>query len=142
MSRPFKGFSYEKAANAAVDIIKENRIDSAVFIGQSMGGYMTHAYENMSKMLSVYDKNELCYLMAIGYAGFMEDNCDLKIDCPTLLIVGDCDKTGKVQQYNIEWSKDINAPITWIKDAAHNSNDDQPEQVNKCIKDFLLSIDD
>ena len=200
LSRPYKGFSYEKAANAAVNILEENRIDSAVFIGQSMGGYMaqsvikrfpdfvkafvsidstpfgekyyskfdrwilkhfegmakmypdnmirkaiakqctntTHAYENMSKMLSVYDKNELCHLMAIGYAGFMEDNCDLQIDCPTLLIVGDCDKTGKVQYYNKEWSKDINVPITWIKDAAHNSNDDQPEQVNKCIKDFLL----
>jgi len=38
-----------------------------------------HAYENMYNMLSVYDKDELCHLMAIGYAGFMEDNCNLQI---------------------------------------------------------------
>lgn len=44
---------------------------------------------------------------------------------------------GKVRRYNKEWSKDINVPITWIKDAAHNLNDDQPEQVNKCIMEFL-----
>ena len=195
LSRPYRGFSYEKAANDAVGILKENQIGSAVFIGQSMGGYMAqsvikrypeyvkafvsidstpfgeryysrfdrwilkhfeglakmypdkmirkaiakqctntaHAYENMCKMVSVYDKNELCHLMAVGYAGFMEDNCDLHIDCPVLLIVGERDKTGKVKQYNKEWSKDIGVPITWIKDAAHNSNDDQPERVNKCI---------
>ncbi len=30
--------------------------------------------------------------------------------------------------------------ITWIRDAAHNSNDDQPEQVNRGIKEFLLRI--
>ena len=33
-------------------------------------------------MVSVYDKNELCHLMAIGYAGFMEDNCNIIINCP------------------------------------------------------------
>lgn len=27
-----------------------------------------------------------------------------------------------------------------IKNAAHNSNDDKPEEVNKIIEDFLLSI--
>ena len=25
----------------------------------------------------------------------------------------------------------------WIIDAAHNSNDDQPEQVNACIESFM-----
>ncbi len=75
--------------------------------------------------------------MAVGYAGFMEDNCDLQIECPVLLIVGERDNTGKVRQYNKMWSKDIGVPITWIKDAAHNSNDDQPELVNKCIEEFI-----
>ncbi|WP_026834400.1 alpha/beta fold hydrolase [Eubacterium xylanophilum] len=204
LSRPYCNFSYEKAANDAVNILKENRIESAVFIGQSMGGYMAqsvikrfpnyvkafvsidstpfgekyyskfdrwilkhfegmakmypdkslrkaiakqntnskHAYDNMYKMVSIYDKAELCHLMAVGYAGFMEDNSDIHIDCPVLLIVGECDNTGKVHKYNKEWAKDINVPITWIKDAAHNSNDDQPEQVNRCIKEFLISIVD
>jgi pimeloyl-ACP methyl ester carboxylesterase len=199
LSRPYSNFSYEKAANDAVNILKENQIESAVFIGQSMGGYMAqsvikrypeyvkafvsidstpfgnkyyskfdrwilkhfegmaklypdktirkaiakqntytkHAYENMVNMVSVYDKEELCHLMAVGYAGFMEDNCDLQIECPVLLIVGERDNTGKVRQYNKMWSKDIGVPITWIKDAAHNSNDDQPELVNKYIEEFI-----
>ena len=202
MSRPYDNFSYEKAANDAVGILNENEIESAVFIGQSMGGYMTqsvikrypdvvkafvsidstpfgekyyskfdrwilkhiegmaklypdkllrkaiagqntnsgHAYENMYKMLSVNNKDELCHLMAVGYAGFMEDNCDLRINCPIMLIVGERDNTGKVKQYNKEWSEDISVPVTWIKDAAHNSNDDQPDQVNRCIESFLRGL--
>ena len=94
----------------------------------------------MSNMLEGYSKSELCHLMAIGYAGFLEDNCDLKIDCPILLIVGEQDKTGKVKQYNKAWSKDINVPITWIPNAGHNSNDDQPALVNESIVEFLEKI--
>ena len=75
--------------------------------------------------------------MGIGYAGFLEDNCDIDITCPVMLIVGEYDKTGKVITYNKEWAKDLDVQITWIKDAAHNSNDDRPDQVNKYIEEFL-----
>lgn len=198
-SRPYKDFSYEKAAIAAAQILKTNGIKEAVFVGQSMGGFITQSvikrypelvkgfvsidstpfgekyysrsdrwwlnqiewmsafypdrslrkaiakqvttkersYQNMYKMLSFYDKKELCHLMGIGFAGFLEDNCDLDIKCPVMLIVGEKEKTGKVKQYNEQWSQDLNVPITWISDAAHNSNDDQPEQVNKNIEKFI-----
>ena len=72
----------------------------------------------MYNMLSAYDKKELCHLMGIGFAGFLEDNCDLEIKCPLLLLVGNMEKTGKVIQYNTAWSKNINTPITWIENAA------------------------
>ena len=78
--------------------------------------------------------------MGIGFAGFLEDNSDIKINCPVLLIVGKQDKTGKVQNYNRQWSEDLGVPITWIDDAAHNSNDDNPEAVNKEIEMFLDRI--
>ena len=198
-SRPFVDFIYEKAAIAAVDILSANNIDKAVFVGQSMGGYMTQSvlkrfpervqgfvsvdstpfgemyyskfdkwllgqiewmsslypdkalrkaiakqvsttersYQNMYRMLLVYGKKELCHLMSVGYAGFLEDNCDLSIKCPVMLIVGDRDKTGRVIQYNEQWAKELNVSVTWIKGAAHNANDDQPEQVNKCIEQFM-----
>ncbi len=97
------------------------------------------SYGNMLGMLSIYGKKELCHLMAIGFAGFLEDNCDLKIECPVLLIVGRKDKTGKVITYNKQWSEDIGVPITWIENAAHNSNDDDPETVNRAIDEFLNS---
>ena len=199
LSRPFKDFTYEKASEAAAKILKDNGIKEAVFVGQSMGGFITQSvikrypeivkgfvsidstpfgekyysgsdrwwlrqiewmsalypdkslrkavakqvstkessYQNMYRMLSFYDKKELCHLMGIGFAGFLEDNCDLDIKCPVMLIVGEYDKTGKVKQYNEQWSRDLNVPITWISDAAHNSNDDQPEKVNEYIEKFI-----
>ena len=200
-SRPYDDFTYEKAALAAKQILDDNGISEAVFIGQSMGGFITqsvikrfpdvvkgfvsidstpfgekyysrsdrwwlrqiewmsglypdktlrkaiakqctttdHAYENMMGMLGIYSKKELCHLMGIGFAGFLEDNCDLKISCPVLLIVGRKDKTGKVQSYNRQWSEDLGVPITWIENAAHNSNDDDPETINRAIETFLKS---
>ena len=202
LSRPYADFTYEKAAKDAVKILDINGIESAVFIGQSMGGFISQSvikrypervtgfvsidstpfgkkyysrsdmwwlrqiewmsslypdkslrkavakqctrtersYQNMLNMLSVYGKKELCHLMSIGYAGFLDDNSDITIGCPVLLIVGEHDKTGKVIRYNKEWSKDLGVPIMWIKDAAHNSNDDQPEQVNEHIGLFLTKI--
>ena len=201
-SRPFDGFTYEKAAVAAKQVLDGNSISQAVFIGQSLGGYITqsvikrypdivrgfvsidstpfgekyysafdrwilrqiewmsklypdktirkaiagqcttteHAYKNMMDMLGIYSKEELCHLMSIGYAGFLEDNCDIKINCPVLLIVGEQDKTGKVKSYNRQWAEDIGVPITWIENAAHNSNDDNPEAVNKAIDEFLNNM--
>ncbi len=202
LSRPFKDFTYEKAANALIRILDELGIAEAVFIGQSMGGFITQsvlkrapervkafvsldstpfgekyysksdrwwlrqvewmsrlypekalkkaiakqtareerARRNMEDMLSVYEKNELCHLMGIGFAGFLEDNCDLQISCPTLLIVGEFDITGRVKQYNEQWAKELNTSVKWVKDAAHNSNDDQPEQVNRLIEEFLSGL--
>ncbi len=198
-SRPYKEFTYEKAAIAAKQILDDNGISNAVFIGQSMGGFITQsvikrfpevvigfvsidstpygekyysasdrwwlrqiewmselypdkalrkaiakqctttesAYDNMLKMLSVYNKKELCHLMGIGFAGFLEDNSDITINCPVLLVVGEHDKTGKVKKYNEEWSKTIGVPITWVKNAAHNSNDDNPEDIDQAIDDFV-----
>ncbi|MCR5796161.1 MAG: alpha/beta hydrolase [Solobacterium sp.] len=99
------------------------------------------AYDNMLKMLEPYDKNELCHLMGIGYAGFLEDNCDLQIPCPVLLILGEHDRTGKVAQYNRAWTERTGYPLKVIKGAAHNVNVDRPLDVNICIWDFLHSLD-
>lgn len=63
--------------------------------------------DNMHEMISYYKKAELCHLMGIGYAGFLEDNRELQIPCPLLLLVGEKDNTGKVKQYNKEWSKKL-----------------------------------
>ena len=98
------------------------------------------AYDNMTQMLSPYSKKELCRLMGIGYAGFLEDNCDLDIPCPVLLILGEKDKTGKVQQYNVEWSRRTGYPLEVIPGAAHNANVDRPQAVNACIRRFLASL--
>ena len=98
------------------------------------------AYDNMTEILAPYGKDELCHLMGLGYAGFLEDNCDLDIPCPVLLILGEKDKTGKVAQYNKAWTKRTGYPLKIIAGAAHNVNVDRPEDVNACILDFLRTL--
>lgn len=92
---------------------------------------------NMAKMLSQYPKDELCRLLKIGYAGFLEDNRALEIPCPALLLVGEKDRTGKVRTYNRQWAARTGIPLITIPNAAHNANVDAPETVNRCIRDFI-----
>lgn len=96
--------------------------------------------ENMLEMTRDYEKGELCRLMGIGYAGFWDDNKELKISCPLLILVGQKDNTGKVKQYNKAWSKRTGVKLVWIPNAAHNSNVDNPEFVNNCIEEFLENL--
>lgn len=96
--------------------------------------------ENMLQMVRDYEKAELCRLMGIGYAGFLDDNQELQISCPALILVGEKDSTGKVKQYNKEWSKKTGIKMIWIPNAAHNSNVDNPEFVNDCIENFLAEM--
>ncbi len=98
------------------------------------------AYDNMMQMLSIYEKRELCHLMGLGYAGFLQDNCDLEIPCPVQLIYGEKDRTGKVKDYNREWAKRTHYPLQIINDAAHNANVDNPQAVNDCIRSFLATL--
>lgn len=198
-SRPYSDFTYSCAAQNLKEILKKEQLKNPVFIGQSMGGYITQtymkqdpdevkgfigidtcpfglgyysksdmwwlrqiewmsmcfshkmlvksiaksstytevAYQNMLTALHPYSKKELCHLMGIGYAGFLEENCNLEITCPTLLLVGQYDKTGKVKQYCDAWHEKTNLPLHVIPQAAHNSNFDNSEVVNQEIDVFL-----
>lgn len=99
-----------------------------------------YARENMRKALAPYDKNELCRLMGIGFAGFLTDNQDMHISCPVLILVGEYDRTGKVKAYCEAWAKVQGYPLVVIRDAAHNSNADNPTQVNTEIRAFLNQV--
>ena len=99
-----------------------------------------YAYENMLSMLQQYPKNELCHLMGIGYASLLDDLSDMEIPCPVLLLLGDKDKTGKVKSYNREWTKRTDYPLIIINNASHNSNADNPEEVNNAIVDFIKNL--
>lgn len=201
-SRPYKDFSYYRAAEHLKEILEKEQIKKAVLIGQSMGGfiiqtflkrhaefaagfigidttpfglsyysgsdkwwlrqiewmsrcyphkalvkaiakscaYTQYAYENMLISLTQYTKREVCHLMGIGYAGFLEENCDLDISCPVLILVGEYDKLGKVKQYCSAWRKNTGYPLHIIEKAAHNSNIDNYEQVNMEIEEFLNAL--
>ena len=99
-----------------------------------------YAYDNMCLILEQYTKEEICHLMGIGYASFLDDNTDIDISCPVLLLLGECDKTGKVQMYNRTWAEEKGYSLLIIKDAAHNANVDNPMEVNSAIDGFIISL--
>lgn len=201
-SRPFSDLAFGEMAEIIGRIFLERNIKEAVFIGQSMGGYVAqsvikrfpdlvrafvaidsspygegyysksdqwwlrqterlsklypsqmlrreiakrstaseHARLHMLEMLAPYGGKELCHLMGTAYKSFLDDNSDIDIKCPVLLIVGEKDITGKVRQYNQTWSKKAGFQLQWVANAAHNSNDDQPETVNEMIAAFIRSL--
>ena len=96
--------------------------------------------ENMYNMIAGYPKDELCHLMGRGYAEFLKENSAVEISCPVLLLAGEKDCTGKVAAYNKSWAQRTGFPLEWIPGAAHNSNVDQPEIVNKKILQFVQSL--
>lgn len=102
-----------------------------------MCGVTEYARSNMIKMLAGYTKEELCRLMYLGFAGFIPEVHDLRIPCPVCLIVGERDRTGKVQQYNARWHEKERYPLHIVKNASHNANEDNPEAVNEIIAQFL-----
>lgn len=94
----------------------------------------------MREMMSGYIKNDYCALVCHGYrilANAIEANLPYRIDCPALLICGENDRAGSTKRYNKRWSREENLPLTWIPNAGHNSNTDQPETVNAAIRQFL-----
>ncbi len=202
LSRPYRDFTYEKAAHGVRAILDAENVPKAILAGQSMGGFISQSFirryseraeafisidstpygnvyysrsdrwwlrqvgwmaelypekllksamakqvsrtaeaeANMRSMLAPYGKKELCRLMGIGFGGFLEDNADMAIPCPVLLICGEKDITGKVKTYNREWAKRTGHPIVWIRNAGHNANVDDPAAVNKAIRDFLEKL--
>lgn len=201
-SRPYGEFSYANAVADLKAILKMEGISQAIFIGQSMGGYVIQSlikhdphivkgfvgidtcpfgeqyyseidkwwlrqmewmcrcfprnllvnaiakncsytkatYDNMRSALASYTKEELCYILGAGYSDFLRENCDLSIQCPVLIIVGEHDQTGKVKQYCLAWHQVTNNPLAIIPNAAHNSNFDNPIAVNGEIDAFINNV--
>lgn len=57
------------------------------------------------------------------------------------LICGEKDKAGSAKSYNKKWHQREGLPLKWIKNAGHNSNTDQPDEVNRLIEKFISEVD-
>lgn len=99
-----------------------------------------YSYDKMMEMLAPFKKSQIIEQMNIAYGVFSEENKDVKFSFPVLILVGEFDKTGKVKKYCQEWSKKEGYPLHIIKNAAHFSNGDNPEQVNAEIHEFIISL--
>ncbi|MBQ7994015.1 MAG: alpha/beta hydrolase [Solobacterium sp.] len=94
----------------------------------------------MALFIDSYTKEEYYLLADNGYrllAEAMEADLPYVIDCPAVLICGEKDEAGSAKSYNRRWADKENLPILWIKNAGHNANTDQPEEVNRIILDFV-----
>lgn len=103
-----------------------------------MCGASRKARDRMLDILSAYPKKELCHLMYIGEAAFIPENKDMTIPCKSVLLLGGKDAVGKVASYNRKWAEKTGFPLYIIENAAHNANDDAPEQVNSIIAEFMI----
>ncbi len=97
----------------------------------------------MRGFLDTYTKDEYCRLSGHGMkllAEAMEADLPYAIDCPAILICGEKDQAGSAKSYNRRWAKQEGLPVFWIRNAGHNANTDQPEEVNRIIRDFVRSL--
>jgi pimeloyl-ACP methyl ester carboxylesterase len=99
-----------------------------------------YSYKKMMEMLSPLSKMQIIEQMDIAYGEFAKENKDVNFTFPVLLLLGDSDTTGKVKLYNEEWSKITGYPLHLIRNAAHFSNGDNPDQVNMEIEAFIESL--
>ena len=50
-------------------------------------------------------------------------------------------KRAQQKNYNKKWHQREGLPLKWIKNAGHNSNTDQPDEVNRLIEKFISEVD-
>jgi len=96
-----------------------------------------YSYDKMMEMLEPLTKSQIIEQMDAAYGIFIEENKDVAFSFPVLILVGEFDTTGKVKQYCRAWAEKEGYPIRIIKNAAHFSNGDNPDQVNSEILKFI-----
>ncbi|MCL1853353.1 MAG: alpha/beta hydrolase [Peptococcaceae bacterium] len=94
----------------------------------------------MLQMLAPMSKSEICLQMSLSGNALYAENHDIDIPCPVLIIVGEKDRTGKVPQYCKTWSEATGYPLVWIPNAAHLSNVDNWQDVNRAIEAFITPL--
>jgi pimeloyl-ACP methyl ester carboxylesterase len=99
-----------------------------------------YARDKMTEMLAPHTREQIIEQMDIAYGGFIRENRDVSFSFPVLILVGEFDRTGKVRRYCEAWSEKEGYPLHIIRNAAHFSNADNPEQVNDEIRDFIFNI--
>lgn len=100
-----------------------------------------NGYKNMMKMTSIYTKKEYSELIRDVFINVINEyKIGKSIYCPVIITHGEHDKTGKVQEYCKKWSEETGFPLVIIKNAGHNANVDNPEEMNKVILNFIKNI--
>lgn len=87
--------------------------------------------------LKGYTKEEIADIMGVVYGGLADYDRDFKLELPVLIVVGQADRTGKVQAYSRRWAQREHRPLAIIPGAAHNANMDNPQFFNRVLDEFI-----
>jgi pimeloyl-ACP methyl ester carboxylesterase len=87
--------------------------------------------------LQTYSKSEVAAIMDVVYQGVKSYGYDSALSVPILIVVGEADRTGKVQTYCRQWAQRERRPLQMIAGASHNANMDNPEAFNRVLDSFL-----
>jgi pimeloyl-ACP methyl ester carboxylesterase len=101
-----------------------------------------YAHDMILKMLEPLSKAEIVEQMGIAYGRVFDRKEPVHFDFPVLILLGEYDRTGKVMQYCKAWSKREGYPLHIIKGAAHFSNADNYDDVNREISGFISVLKD
>lgn len=94
----------------------------------------------LKEILSAADKKGICAQMEVAYGVLVKELHDITLTAPTLILVGEHDRTGRVKQYCTRWAEREGYPLVVIPNAAHMSNLDNAPAVNRAIEDFLQAL--
>ncbi len=126
-----------KRAGAMARWFPENVLQKSMARSVSRTQY---GYDMMIQMMRPLTKQDISEQMDIAYGKFLDENQDMHLECPVLLLLGEYDKTGKVTQYSREWARKEGYPLVMIRNAAHFSNADNFLDVNVAIDAFISQI--
>lgn len=121
-------------ATAMTRWLPEGMMRSAIINGNAKS---QEGRDVLRKILAASTKEQICQQMEAAYGTFANENHDIFIPCPVLIILGEQDKTGKVKTYCDVWAGKTGYPMEIIPDAAHMSNLDNAPAVNRVIQGFL-----
>lgn len=94
-------------------------------------------------MLQEYSRNKNFNLAKRTFAAILEAvalDLPYRITSPTLLIVGECDTTRGVKRFSRRWAETDGLSLAWVPEAAHNTNVDNPEAVNRLISSLSTGV--
>jgi len=100
-------------------------------------GVTEYTKNYVNKCFNRIKKEEFIEIMISLFTCLNEDN-DFRFKQSVLLICGDNDISGNIKKTMKQWVKDdSNCKLCMIKNAGHNSNQDNPNEVNKNIVLFM-----
>ena len=100
--------------------------------------HTAHGRRLMARMLEPYSREELCALVRRSLRELQRGMEDAQpIDCPKLLLMGECDRTRKLRTLCLAWRDRERVPLYRIRGAGHLANVDNPRSVNQLIRAFL-----